>query len=1053
MSDRSTFFSRLTRLFRSGPVVRRKVRGPDTLVVGKDFSGSSASMLFQRSNSPSFSSVTTSAYNMSERLMRYNDAQEMEYCLAPNTLIATPNGFKTIKELADECSADPDKKFIVYSYDHNKKQIIPAYGKQARMTRRCEAFRVKFDSGKEIVGSANHRLMLRDGTFCKIEDLRIGDAMMPFYRKDLYENTESGGKGYQWIYTMNSKHRGWTKEHKLIAEWIADREMNDDEVVHHINFKKDDNRPENLRIMTGSEHSTLHSTMKWIDNDEWVEKFKKNHSEWMKNNNPAERTDITFGRILEVCERVGFNSRKLCEVFDTDPNVIKRKLRRHGFDDFMTFARAYSPNWRSEAWDNNGQKNPRYDFSLTFEKICSVYEKGLTRNELSKKLNTTYTKIANRLKQHGFKSYQEFTTNYENHKVISIESVGVMDLYDLTVDGYKNFATDSVVSHNTAEIAAALDIYSDEAVATDEHGQSLHVYSDDPQIRRLLEELFYNVLNVDFNLRMWTRNVCKYGDFFLYNDVHPDYGIVSTFPVPVNEIEREENYDRTDPQAVRFRWITHGNRVLDNWEITHFRLLGNDAFLPYGSSILEPARRIWRQLILVEDAMLVYRVVRAPERRVFYIDVGGMPADNIPDYMEQQKRSLKSSQVVSKTDGRVDLRYNPLSIEEDYYIPVRGGDTGTKIETLAGGQNAAAVEDVEYLQKKLFAALKIPRAYLGYDEMLSSKSTLAQEDIRFSRTVNVIQKTIIAELNKIAIIHLYAAGFSSDDLTNFTLKLSNPSTIAQLQKIELWKAKFEVAGAAPENMVSRTFIRKRIWGLNDDECEQLDEQRKEDKRIDSEVEGGGGGGAGVLGGLGGGGAPPEAPGGEEPPPPEEPAPGGEEGGETAGTEPVGKLITSGLDEDEDLLDEELFTADEAVFKDRPVKPKANSKRVRRPLTPQERERYNASRREGTGHKAYGVTHRKDASLVDDRRGPLWDGGDGASIPSMKDTLKEIFNATDLPEVKRSSVPFHLNVSLERMGEKLGMHKRTTLTESAQDFEDEELVIEHSSRVNPEDENQ
>jgi hypothetical protein len=155
---------------------------------------------------------------------------------------------------------------------------------------------------------------------------------------------------------------------------------------------------------------------------------------------------------------------------------------------------------------------------------------------------------------------------------------------------------------------------------------------------------------------------CKYGDFFLYNDVSPTYGVVNAFPVPVNEIEREENYDREDPFAVRYRWVTLGNRTLENWEITHFRLLGNDMFLPYGSSVIEPARRIWRQLILIEDAMLVYRVVRAPERRVFYIDVANVPPENVPAYIEEQRKNLRTNQVVDQQTGRVDLRYNPLCV-------------------------------------------------------------------------------------------------------------------------------------------------------------------------------------------------------------------------------------------------------------------------------------------------------------------------------------------------------------------------------------------------------
>ena len=480
----------------------------------------------------------------------------------------------------------------------------------------------------------------------------------------------------------------------------------------------------------------------------------------------------------------------------------------------------------------------------------------------------------------------------------------------------------------TPEIAAAMDIYADETVAADEKGRCLHVYSDNEKIKELLEDLFYNVLNVEFNLRSWARNLVKYGDFFLYNDVSPEYGVVNAFPIPVNEIEREENYDRDDPFAVRYRWVTLGNRTLENWEVTHFRLLGNDMFLPYGSSIIEPARRIWRQLILIEDAMLVYRVVRAPERRVFYIDVANIPPNEVNDYVEQQRQQMRTTPVVDQTSGRVDLRYNPMSVEEDFFIPVRGGESGTKIDTLAGGQNTAAVEDVAYIQKKLFAALKIPRAYLGYDELLSSKATLAQEDIRFSRTIHVIQKTMMAELNKLAIIHLYAHGFDNEDLQDFTLRLSNPSTVAQQQKLELWRARFEIAGSSPEGMSSKNFVRHEILGLNDEQCKQIDEERIKEKQLDDSIEsgeaGGGAGGGGEGGGaedlFGGGGGEEAGGGGEEAgggggeAPPEENA--GEEPEEEQ--EPERGLLTGGDDPEED----ESFSIQLPEMDKQPVKPQA-----------------------------------------------------------------------------------------------------------------------------------
>lgn len=435
-----------------------------------------------------------------------------------------------------------------------------------------------------------------------------------------------------------------------------------------------------------------------------------------------------------------------------------------------------------------------------------------------------------------------------------------------TYDRMSRYSDFSEMEHEPL-ISAALDLYSDETVSQDDKGQVLHIYSENPKIKEILEDLFYETINVDFNLTPWVRNLCKYGDFFLFNDVHPEYGVINLFPIPVNEIEREEGFDPNDPFAVRFRWATQGNTALQNWQVTHIRLMGNDSFLPYGTSVLDAARRVWRQLILIEDAMLVYRVVRSPERRVFYIDVGNVPPEDIPVFMEQAQASLKKSQVIDKTTGRVDLRYNPLSVDEDYFIPVRGNESGTKIDSLAGGTNVSAIEDVEYIQKKLFGALKVPKAYLGYDEALSSKATLAQEDIRFSRTISRIQRVVLAELNKIAIIHLYCHGYDGDDLLEFELKLSNPSTIAQQQKLELFRTQFEIiaAGLGAEGVFDRNFLRKTVMGLSDEQIEQIERGKVSDKKHDLFIEdmtgeetgtdegdfGGGFGGGGGGGGLGG----------------------------------------------------------------------------------------------------------------------------------------------------------------------------------------------------------
>lgn len=419
--------------------------------------------------------------------------------------------------------------------------------------------------------------------------------------------------------------------------------------------------------------------------------------------------------------------------------------------------------------------------------------------------------------------------NYSSYGFSNTTGMGILD----RMSRYADFS----MMETIPEINAALDIVADEAVGGDDRGKSFHVFSKNPQIKEALDDLFYDVLNVEYNIRPWVRNLIKYGDFFLFNEVIPDVGVVSVFPLPVNEVERKEGINPTDPYAVQFVWNKTGNMVLENWQVTHFRLLGNDQFLPYGSSFLDSSRRIAHQLMLMEDSMLVYRLVRSSERRVYYIDVGNTDPNDIPSYMEAVKTGLKSNVIVDRQNGRMDNRFNPLSLTDDIFIPTRGGNTGTKIDQLPAGANATAVEDVQYIQNKLFAALKIPKAYLNYVESTGGKATLAQSDVRFSRTIGMIQKIIIQEMNKLAMIHLYTKGFSGEDLTDYQLKLSNPSTIAVQQRLELWASKFDIAGKAKESLLADSvWIQRNILELTDNDIIDINKGLRVDKLREVEFE-------------------------------------------------------------------------------------------------------------------------------------------------------------------------------------------------------------------------
>lgn len=389
----------------------------------------------------------------------------------------------------------------------------------------------------------------------------------------------------------------------------------------------------------------------------------------------------------------------------------------------------------------------------------------------------------------------------------------------------------------TPEIAAALDIFAEEATTANEQGKVLTIYSESNRIKDELTDLFENVLDINSVITSWARNICKYGDNFLYNKVIPKKGIVGVMQLPNIEITRSEPGfskvmsidDFQKEKNIKFFW-KEKDMDFNSFEISHFRLLGDDRRLPYGTSILEKVRRIWKQLLLAEDAMLVYRVTRAPERRVYKVYVGNMDDKDIDAYVDKVANGFKRTNLINSNNGQQDTRYNALAVDQDYFIPTRDQALPMPIETLPGASNLSEIADIEYIQKKLLAALRIPKPFLGFDENIGDGKNLSILDIRFARAIYRIQRAIIQELNKMAIIHLYSKGYE-DDLNNFTLSLSNPSTQADMLKIQNWKEKISLYRDAVSDVgngfgaVSMTYAKKEFLGMSDDEI-KLDIQRQ-----------------------------------------------------------------------------------------------------------------------------------------------------------------------------------------------------------------------------------
>lgn len=423
--------------------------------------------------------------------------------------------------------------------------------------------------------------------------------------------------------------------------------------------------------------------------------------------------------------------------------------------------------------------------------------------------------------------------------------------YEVTrIGSYSDFETMEFYP----EISATLDIFSEESTTPNDKGDVINIYSSSKRVKRILEDLFINRLDIHTSLQMWARNLCKYGDNFVYLNINSKAGITGVRQLPNFELERRENDIRgiiSPSQLIDVNQDGSKNKTIfywkvkdmsfESWQIAHFRLLGDDRKLPYGTSFLEKARRIWKQLILAEDAMLVYRVTRAPERRVYKIYVGNIDNEDVSAYVDDIANRFKRTPLIDPQTGQMDVRYNQLGIDQDIFIPVRDENAQTPIDTLPGAQNLDQIADIEYLQRKLFTALRVPKAFLGFEEPQGEGKNLALQDIRFSRTINRIQQALLHELNKIAIIHLHLLGFS-DDLDNFTLTLNNPSTQAEMLKIEQTAAKVGLYKDAVSDAgngfgaMSMTRAKREILGWSDDEIKQdLLEQRIE-KAAASELE-------------------------------------------------------------------------------------------------------------------------------------------------------------------------------------------------------------------------
>lgn len=815
-----SLYSKLRRLF-STDVIVRNIGGKKLKVVDTDELAYATDRNTLRDR---FNRIRTSAYNQYSRdfTLSYQAARTELFrdydCVGPDTIIPLPDGTSpTIAELTEKYKDKPQERFYVFSYDHETDSIKlgKAYHPRKKKGKR-QGYKVTFDNGKYVVGSLKHPFIMRDGNKKRLFELRVGDSVMPFYQKDY--NTRYNT--YKKLYNFS---KGWQSEHVIVAEQFNGRSIEDTEVVHHKNFNGSDNSPDNLQIMLKEEHTQFHA----------------NHAK-----------NIIWG---EENYETQLNKLK------SHPNYINRKIhhwdgKRSGKNNtFYGKSHSEKSNEQRSATlkevfknrDQCGTKNPKYRNDITFDNVkqkAYQYYKEYSKINLwdfISHIHCDHSTLQSRLKKegHDWKSFKKDIETTLNHKIVAIENIGEIDVYDMTVEKYENFATDNCFVGNTMDmdpiISSALDIYADECLTQNELGDMLTIRSTNDNVKEILHNLFYDILNIEFNLWSWTRNLVKYGDFYLKMYVSPEFGVYMVEPMSSYNVTRVENSDLNNKNYIKFQVnLPEGGKIeeLENYQIAHFRLLSDSNFLPYGKGIIEGARRVWKQVSLMEDAMLIHRIMRAPEKRIYKVDIGNIPPNEVDQYMEKLINKTKKVPYIDEKTGDYNLRFNLCNMVEDIYLPVRGNDSGTSIEPLSG-MEFTGIDDIEYLRNKMMAALKIPKAFLGYEEDLSGKATLAAEDVRFARTIQRVQKFIVSELTKIAIVHLYSQGYRDAELVDFSLELTNPSTIFEKEKVSVWQEKVNVAkDMIDAKIYSRKWIHTTVFNTSEDDINVINNDIVEDAK-------------------------------------------------------------------------------------------------------------------------------------------------------------------------------------------------------------------------------
>jgi hypothetical protein len=943
-------------------------------------------------------------------------------CLSGDTLVPLLDGRKmTIKDLYEA----NEKNFWVYSVDSDGK-FVPQKCERVACNGTKQMFEIALDDGTKIKCTSNHMWVKSDGTIVTTENLKSGDSLKIL-------STKLSNSKFMPGYEMLLEDGKWQYTHRMVAARTAElieQKVNmksKNLVIHHNSFDKRNNCPDKLCWMDYTDHRKVHAEFNkklWSDPTK-VHQYKQKTIDGQNRYWTEERRIEVSNRqriyMNEMIHGMSADERKkmfgVCGssngMFNNGDKLSGNKNGR--WKNFSTLDMIDIESYREDIIGGMTTSELRKKYNLS-RKTCDFLDKNICiefgceqtkqikpiirkqvlesrgisikkikiaannllssgvnvfrKNKiLAQELNITVSELKDYVIASKYKGLRDLVLS-NNHRVLSIKLIESEMAYDLV-----NVGETHIYAIETNDGSK---LFTHNCLVPSEFGNVLTIRSKNENIKKILNNLFYDILNVEFNMWSWTRNMCKYGDFFLRLEISPEYGIHLVHPISPYELTRVEGSDPKNLNYVKYQHDGMGGGMeYENFEIAHFRLLSDSNFLPYGKSMIEPARRVWKQLSLMEDAMLIHRIMKAPEKRIFSIDVGNIAPSEVDAAMQKIITQVKKVPYIDEKTGDYNLRFNLNNMVEDFYLPVRGGDSGTKIDTLPG-MEFTGIDDLEYVRNKMMAALKIPKAFLGYDESISGKATLAAEDVRFARTIGRIQRILVSELTKIAIVHLYVQGYQDASLVDFELELSNPSTIFEQEKLEIWQNKVNLAADMMEsNMFSKKWLYNNIFNMSGDDVEDLQQEvikdKKEGWRIQQitdegsdpsltigggESGEGGGGGGGDMGG--GGDGLPDLGG------------GGDSGGDDAGGEESGGLppLEEEKNADESILDEETRKE-----RERGIRPSQEGKK----------EEYSDTFTKTRGEDILGNGQNKEKSKSDRRTTHIYRGG----ALSMDEDLKRI----------------------------------------------------------------